>query len=218
MGKEYIRSTQILGSTPIFGKIILFDDFSNNYSWTSHGDAGYVIKRIPSIFLSPPCSLHMATNNVATETVYISKNIHVRPSNEIKMTVPFLMDDVSLCAEIEFRFQYYDGTNLHIASFKWIASGTKWQYMTSAGTYSDVPGGTQALLDNAWNRLEFSLNRNLGTFISFLNNNLLIDMSSYSYRQEANAGAAHLYTSILTITNANTVLNTYIDAVLISED
>ena len=218
MGKEYTRNIQILGNIPNFGKIVLFDNFSNNLSWDVNGNAGYIVRRNPSIYLTPPASLQLSTPNGEEDNVTASKYLYPLLSNSLKVSIPFLINNASLVNNIKFSLLFYTGVRVYTAKILWLSSGTLFKYANSDGAHIALPDGVVNIKDDTWNRLEFSINTHLLKYSSFSFNNIFTDLSSMGLPSTPSNISPSITFRIELTNNAEEVLSLYLDAVLISED
>lgn len=216
MGKEYTRDIQVLGLVPNFGKIIIFDNFSNNLSFIPSGNAGYIVRRNPSIYLSPPASCEIITPPYNEEQASISKLLFPSPANLINSSFIFSITNVAIILNLTFQLYYYDGTYRHIVRIVWVSDGTKWQYLNSAGSLTDIPNATQKLLNNSWNSLNFSFNTALSKHSKFQSNYLNLDISDIPYMLSENTAAPSLELSITASVNSNFTTTLFVDSLKIS--
>ena len=132
--------------------------------------------------------------DVAHASVFIGCPIKTRIGIEFDFMCNSLMADVTA---LFIGLIYYDGTESHDASVKYLCStDIKWQYQSSPATWTDITGGSQniyfSISGHVWNNVKFVADIKAEEFVSLSCNELDLDLSGLNIVSGANPSAPYL--------------------------
>jgi hypothetical protein len=221
VGQEYIRQITVLGSVPSMGPVILYDDFESLLKFTMNGGTGDSTFALDAaVAYNGDHSLHMKTRATAAaenDWIECQRLSFQRPGRRYSFEVTWNYSTVLANKEILFQLFIADGAMAHACTLKYLPNSSKWQYLNSAGAYSDVPGGSQLLYAGGWHRLMFSLNEDSGKMIKVVSDGLEIDLSDLSYYQNAAVTGVYASAMVRAIAHTSPPAEVWIDEVLLME-
>lgn len=221
MGEEFLRRIMVLGSVPSLGPVVLFDDMEDLLKWVETGTGGdSVFEKSATVAYNKAASLHMksrTTDAAEDDTVTANRYCYARPGNRYRFEVIYTTENVAACKSLDFRIQYYDGTNLHDVLVRYNSSLAKWQYMNTGGTFSDFSGGTQQLDQDAWHRVLFEVDLDSGEITRLVSDGLELSGLELGIYESASATAQHVVVSMTGTTAGGAACEHYFDDLLVME-
>lgn len=221
MGKEYIRQIMILGSVPSLGPVMLFDDMEDLFKWVETGTAGdTVFEKIATVAYNGSASLHMKSRTTfaaALDTITGSRLLFQRPGKRNRLELLFRIEVNADCKWLSLGCSTKDGTNLNIARLRYDVANTKWLYLNSASGYTDVPGGSQGLLQAGWHRVLLEWDEANAKYKRMVCDALEVDMSAIAIPQSADATPQNMQVNITLTTIGAAATEGYFDDVLVLE-
>jgi len=215
MGQPYSRDVTIIGQSPHFGKVLLYEDFEHILQWENQafGSVGRATL-VPGKCLTGNYALRLKTPG-AVDCGAI-RRVWLPYARRVKLEFHFLFTVVSDINYFDIYLAYYDGTYQHRLEVLYSRAEEKWKYYDITGTLSDIPEGSQKFKDDAWNRFTWVVNYRDGYHELLEVNNMKIDMSGLEYPRVSNTTAPHLEIVLYTVGATTTGSDIYIDSVFLS--
>jgi len=196
MGKEYISPVTVLGSLPIAGQIIFFDNFEDLLHLTVTANAGNFIGEIdPTLAFMGNQSLYISSRTTAAaEDDYVQAliNCHLQPSKKISISTRFNVPSLVKIKYLQLIANLYDGANIHTARIQLDSTNNIWQRNTDADADTNITGSDIALFIGGWHHLSMIVDFNNDTFQHFVCDYLSLNLANVSFYSTANAGPARL--------------------------
>lgn len=212
------------------GRAIFIDTFENYFAvltekWALSGDAGYVTALNTDYPKQGKYAVKMTTNNVDTESCSIDLYLGAFPKGRFGFECDWMsFAQVANIEEIKFDLQYFDGTNDIRSQVKWLGEANKkWQYLNSAGTYTDITGGAQdleveATLYPLWHHLKLIADLQNEEYVKLLSDWVEYDLSNIAVHSSANALSPLLNIDLTVKTGANNATTIYVDNIIITDE
>lgn len=221
MSKEYIRPVNVLGQIPFVNQIIYHDDFENLLNWTKGSPGGDDIFELdPTYSQQGSQSLHLKTRTTGsqdTDYIYARLYNYLRPTKLINAITNFYIPSLPYIGYTSIEISFVDGTLIHKAGIKYIASPPKLQYLNSSGTYTDIPDFAVYLDARAPHQLTISINFNLHKYRFLELDHLHYDLSPYSVYNDKSTQAIYLETVLRLVNKTATPVEMYLDSFTIHE-
>ncbi len=221
MGREYTRRNTIFGNIPTYGEILLYDDMEDLLKWTQDNNLGDDVFALDTtIAYNLSKSLHMKTRTTSAavgDKIGAQRRLYITPSKKVINNCLFYSPDLTLIQFINFRLQFYDGSDVNQANIHFFPNTPKWKYFDSAGALTDVPGATAHLYSGGWHRVAIS--------VDFANKEYLlltIDHNTYSLANKSiftstDATKPHILLFVEIETAGAAAAEIYLDEYLIHE-
>jgi len=119
---------------------------------------------------------------------------YVRTNKEISIDITYRY---GVTTSFSFLLRWYDGTNEKSVELRYSPAVGAWYYLNSSGNYIAVPGGTQNIAPEVWNRIYAEFDFNLDKYGIFKSNELSVDMSSISCQSSVSALGGQLNINVL---------------------
>ncbi len=201
MGKEYIRSTSIIGQLPFANRIVLSDDFEDLLKWTQfEGTGDSVFELDPSLAKHGNQSLFMqtrTTSHAEDDIIGAQRIVHLLPTKVLTLLSNFYMPSTTNTKNIEFIFQWSDATLLHTASIIHNTTTHYWQYYNAGETYVNILDSNIALLEAGWHLLKIDVNLGIDRYISLQIDHMIFNLSGFSSFSAGNGSRSQLTVNIL---------------------
>ena len=222
MGQEYIRTVRVSGLIESAGNILLFDDCDVFRNWFTDGTGtDFVVALDTTIIFNGDASMKLqtkATSPAAGDFVEAFRRIYLPASKLVSMELFWRYSIEADTRFIDFLLKYFDSSNRHEADIRYNVQSAKWQYLNSAGTFSDIPGGAQSFTQKAWNRLKFTIDFRNNQYLKFTSNDLEVDLTDTPIYNPSDTTKPQLTTHIrLEAETANRPVMHFDDLMLIEE-
>ena len=162
MPKPWVRDVFVEGQAPNFGKLILYDDFSNQLKWEISGTGtDYAAYLQTDVVLDGAYALKLksrTTGSAADDYIRMTRRIFLPYAREIIIGFVWQWPSGGNFKEMHTLFMWDDQTNIHVAGLNYSDATEKWTYRTTGGSYLDVPDGSQDLGEDRWHYTEITLN------------------------------------------------------------
>jgi hypothetical protein len=221
MGMEYIRQIMVLGQVPSLGPVILFDDMEGVLKWTAGGSgAGYAVTRDGTIAYNGSYSLKCVSRvagAVEGDVVSCYRYIYPRPGERYKLECLFNHVSDADTKMLRFSVAIDDLAYLWYAEIRYDAINHKLQYLTLAGAWVDVVGGSVNLYATGWHRFSFSFNKASGKYISVTLDGKDISLEGIDMYSTGSGAVYYGQVTIEGTAGASCPANYYIEDILIME-
>ena len=223
MAKEYIRETKIFGNVKNFGGILMYEDGENGMQWAVSGNVANPKCIIcDDVALSGGGSLRLYNNNesaVDGKYITIKKPFNITESQIISVEAIFRFKNVDKYKEFVINIYLNDESKIYKAAFKSIRLSSKFQYLNSGETYTDLLAAGGLFYLGTWQYLKFGFNKTTGKYTDFQINKRTFDMSGITVFSDTGYAGTNCYIEITPSQYSNvTNFDCYIDSVLIRGD
>lgn len=221
MGEEFIRRIMVLGEVPLLGPVILFDDIEGLFKWSKTGTgADYVVEKDAAVAYNGSACLHLKTRvtGAAENDFAQAARYHFqRPGKRYRLECIFQIKVRADCKYVFFCGEIYDGSVGHFCGIRYDSQNGKWQYRTGLTAYTDVPGGSQNLIEGRWHRFLVEYDEHKKEFVRLIADSLEVPLAGKSYYSAASATAIHQTTWVEVVAQSTTPPEVYVDDVLVME-
>jgi hypothetical protein len=145
--------------------------------------------------------------DATTQTVYYE--FGQNKTDKITLDVWFWKN--SDLAAMELIAECYDNTTVETYKLKFLESGMKLQYWTSAGAYADATGGALDLADDTWNHIRLTIDPANSEYISCQLNGSWVSLSGTACESAADAVTEGKNTFTIGITTGANNKAAYLD-------
>ena len=191
MGKPYVRSVTTLDSLAISEKIICIDDFEGSLCWTYAGTGTPVCVLDSVLPYRGAGFLYFSTRTTSVsvnDEVTVTRDIPTIILGKIKTSFYFFIDGVQDKNQYEFWLNFYTGDYLVTPKFKYDSTDGKFYYSDSGGSYVELDGRDYGIVYYPWNFIEFTVDLNTLSYVSFRFNTITVDMAGIALPNSANTG------------------------------
>ena len=191
MSKEYTRSMSILGSLPVAGQIVLFDDFESILNWTkTEGEGDSIHELDPSLSKHGNQCLHLKTRTTGADTgdiIGTKRILHLLPSKVMSFSIAFRTPNHVRIDTILFLFKWKDGSQDYNAQIRFKPNVPSWEYYDSAGQYTLFTGLDEKPAIDTWHFINLKVNFATHHYLSLQYDHLLADLSALAVNLGAGA-------------------------------
>ena len=199
-------------------EVLMFDDFEALLKWTQ-GAATVAISN--TVAFGGSQSLHLTALNGATAIAH--RSFSLPKSRKIEFSCHWGIDLMANLDTVNFGLYYYTGTVLHAATIVYNPTSLTWEFLNTAGTYTDIPTARNVLYHNldavggAWHTAKLKADFTNFRYISLEANEFELNMSGYPVYQVASAEERHCL--VVLMVNAGLAVNCegWFDNVLVRE-
>lgn len=221
MTKEYEREITVMGSVPSLGPVILFDDVEGTYKWGDWGTGGdFVNEKQGVIVYNGSNAGHVksrTTGAAENDQQEARRAIFQRPGKRYAAECLWIPDAAVQADLFRFGLLFYDGSVLHEVHVAYSASGNYWLYMSLGGTEQLIPGSSQTLQQNVWQRVRFEVDQEKGFLTRLVSGALDLTGLELPYQRSASAGALQAVVKVGLRAGSAPPGEIYFDDVLVME-
>lgn len=211
-----------LGSISTFdrrGNVIWYDDFEGGtLTWeTATNVAGSAVNLASTWPMRGSQNVDLVcgagANAYALMYKYISPSVLGKVGLEFSFTTNVQTDTW------EFQFNYYDGTYRNQAYFKYLPANDKWQYLNSAGSWTDML--TSIVLEESYktyHTVKVVMDIENNYWSRFICNQNEVDMSDQGLRRVASAIQNCLNVLIGHYSDHTSAITCYVDNVIVTQN
>lgn len=219
MGEEYIRTVDARSLVKAGDKVILYDSFEEGISftiaatgsdWRAHFSQNFKRNFANSLFLRT-----RITSPAANDTIQANWYTDLRPSKQVKLSLDFLYNDLANVKDIRFWANFKYSTVILTSGFLYDPQNTKWQYYNSAGSFTDIIGGSQALTQQAWHHIEASIDLIAKQYVSLICGNSTFSLAPLQVQEAGGPPAQEFYFGILVTAQGSTPPEVFLSNLLI---
>lgn len=221
MGKEYTRSMSILGSLPVAGQVIFYDNFESLLKWTkTAGEGDSIFELDPSLSQQESQSLHLKTRTTSADIgdeIVAGRNMHLLPSKVLSFACLFHFSANERIEHIQFLFKWHDGSNRHSALIRYRPDNPDWAYQNTTPEFVSIPNSDVLLEALTWHLIVLRINFDTDKYLSLQINNLLFDLSAFPLFTDALATTSYLLKRISIQTSTAFPAALHLDEIIIHE-
>jgi len=220
MGKEYIRTVDVRSLANVPGRIIIFDNFGIGKAFVSNytgADGRVEITQSLRYNSQATCRIKTrVTSPAADDQASLTYYANITPQKQLQLDLDFYLESLENARSFEFWLTYLDGTYIHYAKIRFDSQNSKWQYLNSAGTWTDIAGSTQLLIISGWHHATMVVDFFNDKYVSLSSENASYDLSSFAVQVDDGPAAQYLILQILLYSHSTTPPIAYIANVVLS--
>lgn len=170
MAREYLRDVRVVGEMPISEDIIIYNDFSLAVPWAKTSGSAYTDSEVEiarEYAGSGRYGARLTAQNVENRAceIYIWGAPGRSAIAEMITRVSAPLMSASYLKYITFKIWVSNRFLSKSYHLRYDVGGGKWQYLNTAGGYTDISGGAQALSDGAWHTVTLKFDMVNGTYV-----------------------------------------------------
>jgi len=221
MGKEFTRSSTVIGNVPASGQVLMFDDFEGTFNWLTSGAGVEVAQKSVAQCFRGNSSMYLCTQPTTplkTDYVKALRYFPMLGSGLIAVDFYYQYPQSNPPGSFWIEFQHDNLLAKYTAAIKFDKDNDIWQYKIQGETFVNITNGDFVQSAAQWNRFRLVLDFLNFRYLSFEINSLKFDLSTILMHTAVTADAyySNMHLQIFSPANASQG-SIYIDDFLISE-